>query len=116
MAEILGKLGCPACCSGHDIYLELQRSVAIQKEFKDEIRAMPALHNSVKAGGFRSISVGINPDRVNTLDEVFLAIDRIAEISGHSACASGCDMFFGMERNFVINPRLEIVEQALVMR
>lgn len=116
MAEILGMLGCPACCSGHDIYLELQRSITLRKGLKDEVIAGTFSRDTIKAGFGRSVSVGIKPDQVNTLDDVFTAIDRIAEISGHSACATGCDLFFNLERNFVINPRLQVIEETLVMR
>jgi hypothetical protein len=116
MKQILEKLGCPACCSGHDIYLELQRTLVLRKGPGDEVQAFPAVRDSILKREVNTVAVGINPELVNNIDEVFRAIDRIADLSGHSACATGCDLFFQLERNFVINPRLEVIEEQLVMR
>lgn len=33
-SEILGRLGCMACCSGWDIRFELERSFIVDKELK----------------------------------------------------------------------------------
>lgn len=116
MREILGKLGCPACCSGHDIYLELQRTLVMSKGPSDEVQALPALRDNLAKQNYSTITVGVSPERMNKIDEVFLAVDRIAQLSGHAACATGCDLFFQLERNFVITPRVEVIEEELVMR
>ena len=116
MESVLGKLGCPACCSGHDIFIELQRDLVLRKDLKApaQITASPMM---VRSGSFQkarpAVRVGISPRVAESIDNVFLAIDRIAELSGHTACATGCDMFFNLELNYVLDAKLGIEEQAL---
>jgi len=62
----------------------------------------------------KTVRVGVSPRLADKIDEVFLAIDRIADLSGHTACATGCDIFFELERSFVIDAKLDITEQGLV--
>ena len=39
LKDILGKLGCPACCSGHDIIFETERHFVFNpKTLKNELR------------------------------------------------------------------------------
>jgi hypothetical protein len=108
IGTVLERLGCPACCSGHDLFLELQRDVAFAKDLKsDPDIVLPATHK------FRTDPtrrVGLQPEFAAKLDNVFIAIDKLAELSGHPACATGCDMFFQLERQFAINPALEVRE------
>ena len=99
IGSVLEHLGCPACCSGHDIFFELQRDLVLAKGVEDQPRV--AATPRFKASGL---------DVKNTLR---VAIDRIAEISGHPACATGCDMFLQIESNFVLNARGRIKEQAI---
>ena len=54
--------------------------------------------------------IGPQPEFASNLDNVFAAIDKLAELSGHPACATGCDMFLQLERQFAINPALDIRE------
>ena len=114
MGSILGKLGCQACCSGHDIFLELQRDIVLRKDLKAnaEVTGSPRM----ALGSHRhTLRVGMSPQLASTIDDVYLAIDRIAELSGHTACATGCDIFFNLERVFVLDAKLNIQEQALTL-
>lgn len=115
VSGVLEKLGCPACCSGHDIFFELQRDVVLRDglDARPELAAAP--RTAVKATTPNTVRVGVAPTRVDNIDNVFLAIDRIAELSGHPACATGCDMFFQLERNFVLDSNLGIQERALTL-
>lgn len=113
MGGILDKLGCPACCSGHDIFLELQRDIVIGDKISARAVASPARAKLSRA--HPTVSVGIKPEAVAKIDDVFLAIDRIAELSGHTACATGCDMFFRLEEMFVIDKALNIQEQVMTL-
>src|SRR5687768_13763669 len=87
IGAVLERLGCPACCSGHDLFLELQRDVAFAKDLKsDPDIVLPATHK------FRTDPtrrVGLQPEFAGKLDNVFIAIDKLAELSGHPACATG---------------------------
>lgn len=110
MAHILDKLGCAACCSGFDIFLQRQRDVLVRGNMRS---AVDAASFSGSKSGPGVLKVGVSPGSVAKLDDVFLAIDKIAELSGHVACATGCDMFFQLEEMYVINPALEIEQVTL---
>lgn len=110
-ASILDKLGCPACCSGFDIRMELQRELALAKGFKETARI----------GGWAGIrreiprvSVGVKPSAVSTLAEVDSMLDRLADLTGHPSCATGCDIWLNMEELFVIDRNLAV--EAPVLR
>ncbi|MEZ5363180.1 MAG: hypothetical protein R2748_12770 [Bryobacterales bacterium] len=118
MGSILDKLGCQACCSGHDIFIELQRDLVLRKDLKAraEVGVAPMMVRSAAFQKTRpAVRVGISPRVADSIDNVFLAIDRIAELSGHTACATGCDMFFNLELNYVLDAKLGIEEQALTL-
>lgn len=113
IATVLDRLGCPACCSGFDIRLELQREFLISDSLGKGART--------RIGGWAgsgreipAVSVGIKPGAVAKIDDVYIAIDKIAELSGHTACATGCDIFFQLEEMFVLDERMNI--EAPVMR
>ncbi len=116
VASILDRLGCPACCSGFDLHFELQRNVVVPKHLGDDpIVAVPKAVKSLRGGRQNELRVGIKPELVNNLDGVFEAIERIAELSGHVACATGCDMFLEHERYFVVNHNLDVAEQWMTL-
>jgi len=112
VGSVLEKLGCPACCSGHDIFFELQRDLVLRNlkaPAEVAVGRRVAFNEAPK-----TVRIGVSPKFADKIDEVFLAIDRIADLSGHTACATGCDIFFQLERNFVIDAKLEITEQGLI--
>lgn len=110
-ASILDKLGCPACCSGYDIRLELQRDLAVSRSFKEvaSIGGWAGINRTIPR-----VSVGVKPAAVNTLVDVNLMLDKLADLTGHPACATGCDIFLNMEELFVINQNLAI--EAPILR
>lgn len=114
---ILDKLGCQACCSGHDILFELQREIALPALDKAPVAGFrrAALEAAPTAVAKASVRVGLAPKIADDIDGVFAAIDRIAEFTGHPACATGCDMFLSMERSFLLDRSLEIREQAMTI-
>ncbi len=110
-ASILDRLGCPACCSGFDIRMELQRELALSKSFKETARI----------GGWAGIrrdiprvSVGVKPSAVNSINEVNAMLEKLADLTGHPACATGCDIWLNMEELFVIDQNLAV--EAPVLR
>ncbi|MCB6178637.1 hypothetical protein LHP98_10905 [Rhodobacter sp. Har01] len=111
IATVLGKLGCPACCSGFDIRMELQRELALAKSFSDTARVggWAGIRREIP-----SVAVGVKPSAVAKLADVNAMIDRIADMTGHPACATGCDLFFQMEELFVIDQAMNV--EAPVMR
>lgn len=101
VATILDKLGCPACCSGHDLFFELQRDVIFNKNLKAKPEVSFRAANAIKSDPTRRVA--LQPEFAANIDNVFSAIDKLAELSGHPACATGCDMRFELERQFVID-------------
>lgn len=116
IGSILDQLGCPQCCSGHDIFFELQREVVLEKDVKDVARAAvtPRMQVSELAAP-NTVRVGIKPELGDNIKTVFAAVERIAEITGHPACATGCDMFLQLETNYVLDARLKVREQAITV-
>ena len=76
------------------------------------VAVAPKLEGTTRAAQ-NTLRVGLKPELGDEIDNVFKALDRIAEISGHPACATGCDMFFQLESNFVLDERLDVTEQAI---
>lgn len=114
VGTVLDKLGCQACCSGHDIFFELERDVFLRDSLREKANVMPVRSVSRKAG---SMEVGMGPAVAHDIKQVYAAIDRIAELSGHVACATGCDMFFVNEFNGILSPDLDLdVVQLRVAR
>lgn len=112
MGSVLDKLGCPACCSGHDIYLELQRDVVFGRDLKTRsIASAPAWQ--VARPHKHSVSAGLSAAVANNIDDVYAAIDKIAEMSGHTACATGCDIFFNLEELFTLDENFNVDVGAL---
>ena len=111
VGSILDKLGCEACCSGHDIYMDLQREFVFRNVADLAVPlSTRSFKPSVRGGVAR---VGLAPKAGENIKDVFAAIDRIADLTGHPACCSGNDLFLQMERNFVIDANFEVEEQVL---
>lgn len=113
VASVLDWMGCPACCSGRDIMFELQRDLVIHGKLSDRAQVGAISRINVAQRAEKAIYVGLQPEAVAKIDDVFIAIERIAELSGHPACATGCDMHLGMERSLVMDTGLGIKEQVM---
>ena len=114
IGTVLDRIGCPGCCSGHDFFFELQRDVVLEKGVKDVAR--PAVASRLEALGpaaKNTLRVGIKPELADDIENVFALLESVADISGHPACATGCDMFFQLESNFVLDARLGLEERAI---
>lgn len=108
IGSILDRLGCPACCSGHDIFFDIQRDFTLR-----DLKAKPVVSVGRGAISEAVTRVGLGPKTAANIDEVFVAIDRIADLTGHPACCSGKDLRLQMERVFVLDAKLQIEEQAM---
>lgn len=113
LGGILDKLGCQACCSGYDIFLQLQRNITLRQGLGARAEMAVGLASPEAAVASKTVRVGVSPKMADNIKEVYVAIDRIAELSGHPACATGCDMFLQLERNFMLDAKLEISELAM---
>jgi hypothetical protein len=112
IGTVLDRLGCPKCCSGHDIHLEIQRDWVL-KGVRDIAKASGPMRIRATQRDVHTLEIGLAPTAAATIDDVFAAVDRIAELSGHAACATGCDMRFRLERILVLDERLQLEEMAL---
>ena len=110
-ASILDKLGCPACCSGFDIRMELQRELALSKSFKETARigGWAGINRSIP-----KVSVGVKPAAVDKIADVNAMLEKLADLTGHPACATGCDIWLNMEELFVIDQNL--ASEAPILR
>lgn len=106
--SVLGRLGCGACCSGHDIFFEVVRDRTLRAGVNKLSEAKRVAFAPSKA-----VRIGINPDFGGKIDNVFLAIDKIAELSGHTACATGCDIFMQNQRILVLDAKAQVEERML---
>jgi hypothetical protein len=90
LANIAEQLGCPKCVSGYNCRFQIEQAYLFDP-----------IANSLNVAGATD-SVAANPTvRVNlapktsySITAIQSALRRIAELSGHSACATGCNMYF----------------------
>jgi hypothetical protein len=112
--SVLDKLGCPQCCSGHDLMLELQRDVLFARDIKAKAEvSFATIPGAAKLDKTPTVRVGLKPEAAQNIDFVFSALDRIADLSGHPACATGCDMLLQLESIYVIDNNVAIDERAM---
>ena len=110
VGSILDKLGCPACCSGHDIRFDIQRDFVL-RDLKAE--ALPRARVAEVAKVAEVNTVALAPDTGAEIDNVFTAIDRIAEFTGCRACCSGIDLRLQIEQNFLLDEQLNVDAAAV---
>lgn len=109
VGSILDRLGCPACCSGHDIRLELQHDMVFREVSGSALpRATANLQRQVATN-----TIAASPEIGAKIDNVFEAIDRMARFSGHDACCSGHNLRLRIEQNFLLDENLKLDEQAM---
>ena len=114
LGSILERLGCPACCSGHDIHFELQRRFSFEGDLDVPQTSFGQKHALHEMTAHR-VSAGLSPKLAGDLDGVFAAIDRIADLSGHPQCTSGDDLFLRTEINILVDRAGRLDERALVI-
>lgn len=109
VGSILDKLGCPKCCSGHDIHLDLQRDM-IFRDISEVAMPRAAAEHQLRA---TVNTVAMSPDAGARIDNVFAGIERMAKFSGHDACCSGRNLRLLIEQNFVLDEKLNIESPAM---
>lgn len=117
VGSVLERLGCPACCSGHDILFEMQRRFVFDGDL-DVVRpafgpkATPTVALTAKAG---PVTAGLSPRLAGDIKQVNAAIDRIIGLSAHPNCTSGDDLLLQTQINILINLDGQLDEQVLVI-
>jgi hypothetical protein len=106
---VLERIGCPACCSGHDIHLEIQREITLGRGFAETGRSAGF------AGGraARPVSVGVSPGAVDDIAAVDIMFEKLADLTGHQACISGYDFRVQLEEMFIFDRNLEMDVPAM---
>jgi len=105
---VLERLGCPACCSGHDIRFELQREFV----FDDKLKAAGRVERALDVPSGNAVSVALATSARESIDQVFASIDSVAERLGCPACCSGHDLRFDLERRFTVDSNLRFDERT----
>ncbi|MFP7673645.1 hypothetical protein ACG74X_09855 [Marivita sp. S0852] len=109
ISSVLDKLGCPNCCSGHDIHFDSHRDMV----FRDvSAEAMPRAAAGYQVREAHN-TVAMNPEIGAKIDNVYKAIDRIAHFSGHDACCSGHNLRLLIEQNFILDEKLNVEAHAM---
>ncbi|MBC9246378.1 hypothetical protein H4P12_06550 [Paracoccus sp. 11-3] len=112
LGSVLDHLGCQACCSGHDILFELQRDFYFDRNISE---ISFASRGASKLARRDDVTVSLNPEAASNIENVFAAIDKIAELTGHTACATGCDMRFNLERILVLDAKMNLQERVMTI-
>ena len=109
LVNIAEKLGCRPCFSGADCFFHLEHDYVI-----DEKAVVAANRQTVERRSFpgslgKTIRVTLSPKAGFSIDTITAAVEKIAELSGHTACATGCNIFFQHflddMRSFAVNEK-----------
>lgn len=111
MAGILDRLGCRACCSGYDIFLEMQRDGIFRKGTREGVVAGTGLSKVTD-----TVNIGVSAGSVARIEDLEDLIEKIGGLGGHPACMSGRDWRFTLEEMFVVQPDLAIEQVAARVR
>lgn len=115
VGSVLEHLGCGACCSGHDVFFELQRDVVFNDDLREGVAVGSGAARPEAGLANGTVSVSARPESLDNIKSVFEAIDRIAEISGCPSCATGCDLRFNLERVLVAEGPGRISERIMTV-
>lgn len=108
IASVQKYLGCPTCCSGHDITFGMEREFVLNE--KQELRASGstqiATHEPIPTANTVTVTI---PHSVNyNLDQVREVVARVAARLGCGQCHSGYDLRFRQELEFVVDQNLNV--------
>jgi hypothetical protein len=106
IGSILERIGCRSCCSGADIYLQMERNFLVDPE--TNVETLKAGASVEYRGRPHQFAVGLSPTVKYDIDRVFQAIDKVIDLLGPHPCISGVDVLLQDElRAIVVNERLE---------
>src|ERR1043166_3259000 len=108
---IAERLGCRPCFSGADCFLELETNYIVDEKAKLAATLdVPQFQaRSLSPRSANTVTVALSPKAGFSLDTITGAVEKIAELSGHVACATGCNLFFQHflddMRSFAVNEK-----------
>lgn len=109
VGSVLDKLGCPACCSGHDIRFEIERDFHVGNDLAVRSLATTGFAAAkLSAQPFAGRSVVLDDAVANKADSLMKAIENIAKFSGCPACCSGIDLQFLRQRDFLVDSKINV--------
>jgi hypothetical protein len=98
LKSIAERLGCGKCFSGADCFFQLQNRYLIDEKLQIAAHTT-AVSDAIPAKtSAKNVYVNLSSKASYDINTVLASIDKIAELSGHVACATGCNLFF---RNFI---------------
>lgn len=95
--DALGKLGCQACCSGHDILINLER------DFFFDAERLAAVPFAATASSARPVTLALSPEAGADIKNVFEGIRHLADRLGCRACCSGHDLLLRNRLDLVVD-------------
>lgn len=98
LKSLAERLGCPKCFSGADCFFQLQNRYLIDEKAQLMTHTLAISDNIPAKTSARNVYVNLSSEATQKLDTILGAVDKIAELTGHTACATGCNLFF---RNFI---------------
>jgi len=115
LETIAERLGCRPCFSGADCFLQLERNYLIDEKAKlastvaepavSELRAVAGVSHNAGT----TVRVALSNKAGFSIETIKQAVEKIAELSGHTACATGCNLFFEHflddMRSFAVNEK-----------
>lgn len=105
LGNILDQIGCRACCSGADIFLEMERSFLVDAD--TNVGAFRAASGDFAATTSNTFTVALSQKVKFDIDRVFQAVDKVIDILGPHPCISGFDVLFQDElRTIVVDAEL----------
>lgn len=90
LKEIAEQLGCPKCVSGYNCRFELEKDLLFDPAVKKLSRAQV----SESLASAPTVRVNVGAKSSYQLDSIIASVRKIAELTGHTACATGCNLFF----------------------
>ena len=108
LETIAERLGCRPCFSGADCFFELERNYLVDDKAKlAEIGTRSGASHQANVG--TTVNVTLSNKAGYSIDTITAAVEKIAELSGHVACATGCNLFFQHflddMRSFAVNEK-----------
>jgi hypothetical protein len=109
LVNIAEKLGCRPCFSGADCFFHLEHDYRIDE--KAVVSASPQIGERRAFPGSlgKTIRVTLSPKAGFSIETITASVEKIAELSGHTACATGCNIFFQHflddMRSFAVNEK-----------
>ncbi|MBK8558329.1 MAG: hypothetical protein IPL65_22525 [Lewinellaceae bacterium] len=91
LKEIAEQLGCPKCVSGYNCRFQLEKDYLFDPAAK-KLQKVAIADQSAFAAPTVRVNVGARSSY--NLDSVIASVRKIAELTGHTACATGCNLFF----------------------